>query len=138
VKVRALILIAFLVFVVAGCATKDISFFKKDEKPSWYWNPSKDGLVGGVGVSKVHINGVDAQRRLAVSRAIDAIAVQYGVKVRNITSVSSKADSSGASNVSIESYSIQSSDGINVSASVREFWIDPYTNELYVWMVVEK
>lgn len=135
---KELLFAVMFVMLIPGCASKGLTPSDAASKPEWLWKPSADGRVGGVGIAKEHINGADAQRMLAVSRAIDAIAVQIGVKVNNVMLIESRSDSGGASSVMIESYSLHSAEGSVVRAAVREFWSDPYTKELYVWMVVEE
>jgi hypothetical protein len=131
-------LIVFIMLLTAfnSCAEKTVPL-PEPVKPEWLWKPSEDGKIGGVGISKEHIHGIDAQRKLAVSRAIDSIAAQLGVKVNNVTVIESHASSTGGAASSIDSYSIHTSEGNFVRATVKEFWNDPRTNELYVWMVVE-
>lgn len=106
----------------------------KETKPSWIFNPNQKDGTGGVGVSSMHVRGISAQRELAISRAIDEIARQLGVKVRSVLKTSSKVDSTGASS-SMESYSFHTVDGRVVSAYLAGMWNDPNTDELYVWMV---
>ncbi len=106
-------------------------------KPAWFYSPCQDGKIGGVGISGMHINGISAQRELAVSRAIDEIARQLGVKVSNILKTSTVANNSSASTM-MESYSFQTVDGRNISASIAGIWNDTTTDELYIWMLTSQ
>jgi hypothetical protein len=105
-------------------------------KPTWINNPSIDGKVTGIGVCGMHVNGENAQRSLAIKRAIDEIALQLGVKVNNVALVGTKANSGGGG-TSVESYSFQTVEGKVVKAVIKETWKDPKTSELFVWMVAE-
>lgn len=105
-------------------------------KPEWFYTPSKDGKSGGVGVSGIHVDGKTGQKNLAIQRALDEIAKQMGVKVNSYSSVRSQADNSGSS-VSGESSSFFTVEGKEVKAKIVEMWEDPYTNELYVWMLTQ-
>jgi PBP1b-binding outer membrane lipoprotein LpoB len=105
-------------------------------QPKWVYETSKDGKIGGVGISKPHFNGKTAQRMLAISRALDEIAKQMGVKVSTIQKISSVANSDN-STTNLESYSFQTTNGKVISAKIQSFWEDKTTDELYVWMVVE-
>ncbi|GAB1534608.1 hypothetical protein ADMFC3_02390 [Geovibrio sp. ADMFC3] len=133
---KLIVFIILLAFVCA-CGNQTVTAPVPQPKPEWLWKPSDNGKIGGVGIAKEHIHGIDAQRKLAVSRAIDSIAAQLGVQVQNVTVLESHANSSGAGTTTIDSYSIHTVQGSTVKASVREFWNDPQTNELYVWMVLE-
>ena len=106
-------------------------------RPSWFFNQNIGGRLGGVGVSGRHIQGLNAQRELAVSRAIDELARQMAVKVASFTTVQGEG---GRDNMqtTMEVYSIQTVSGQTVRATIEEFWHDPKTDELFVWMVVEQ
>ncbi len=104
-------------------------------KPSWIHNSSVSGKVAGIGVCGMHVNGVNAQRSLAIKRAIDEIALQLGVKVNNVALVGTKSGAGGGS--SVESYSFQTVEGQVVKAVIKETWKDPKSEEIYVWMVTE-
>lgn len=103
-------------------------------KPSWVDRPSVSGKIAGIGICGTHVNGKNAQRNLAIKRAIDEIAAQLGVTVNNVSLVSTTGTSSGAS-TSVESYSLQSVDGKVVTAVIKGTWKDPKTKEIYIWMV---
>lgn len=84
----------------------------------------------------MHVHGKNAQRSLAIKRAIDEIAQQLGVTVNNVALVGTVANKAGSS-TSVESYSFQTVDGQVVKAVIRGTWEDPQTSELYVWMVAQ-
>jgi len=105
-------------------------------KPDWFWRPNVEGNIGGVGVAGPHINGINAQRELAVSRAIEDIGRQLGVKVSSVSKTASTGSKDGVQ-TQMETYSIQTVEGQTVRARIREFWEDPETRKLYVWMVVD-
>lgn len=105
-------------------------------KPSWIQNSSVSGKVAGVGICGMHVNGVNAQRALAIKRAIDEIALQLGVKVNNVSLVGTQSGAGGGGS-SVESYSFQTVEGQVVKAVLKETWKDPKTEEIYVWMVTE-
>lgn len=104
--------------------------------PKWVFEPSKNGKIGGVGISKSHFEGKTAQRSLAISRALDEIARQMGVEVVSLQKISTVGTSQKAT-TSLESYSFQTTDGKTVRARVETFWEDRAHDELYVWMVTE-
>lgn len=84
----------------------------------------------------MHVNGKNAQRSLAIKRAIDEIALQMGVTVNNVALIGTVANKGGTT-TNLESYSFQTVDGKVVKAVIRDTWEDPQTEELYVWMVAQ-
>lgn len=108
----------------------------RNSRPGWIHNSGVSGKVSGIGICGTHVNGPNAQRALAIKRAIDEIALQLGVTVNNVALIGTKANAAGAS-TSVESYSFQTVDGNVVKAVIRETWMDPETDEIYIWMVTE-
>ena len=136
-----IIVISASFFAACGTPSKvipDLSPDNKQEngKPDWYWKPGAAGKIGGVGICGPHINGLTGQRELAVSRAIDDIARQMGVKVDSAVQMATSGTKDSAV-TQADVYSIQTVDGKTVKAAVRELWEDPKTGELYVWMVIQ-
>lgn len=129
-KIQYLV-ITLICFMFVSCVT-----VKPIGKPSWIMNSSVSGKVAGIGVCGMHVNGVNAQRSLAIKRAIDEIAMQLGVKVNNVALVGTKSGAGGGGG-SVESYSFQTVEGQVVKAVIKETWKDPKTEEIYVWMVTE-
>lgn len=136
-------IIVISIALLAACSTPskvipDLSPDNKQEhgKPYWYWKAGATGKIGGVGICGPHINGPTGQRELAVSRAIDDIAKQMGVKVSSsLHMVTSGTRDSVVTQADV--YSVQTVDGKTVKAEVKEFWEDPETGDLYVWMVMQ-
>ncbi|PLX69881.1 MAG: hypothetical protein C0603_02810 [Denitrovibrio sp.] len=107
-----------------------------DGKPEWYFNPSKDGKIGGVGVSGIHKDGKTGQKQLAVERALAEIARQMGVKVESYSSLQSQT-AGGSSSVSGQSHSFFTVDGKSVNARIEQMWENKYSGELFIWMVAQ-
>lgn len=107
-----------------------------DGKPEWYYTPSKDGKIGGVGVSGIHKDGKTGQKQLAVERALAEIARQMGVKVDSYSSLQSQS-SGGSTSVAGQAHSFFTVSGKTVKARIVEMWEDNYSQELYIWMVAE-
>ena len=112
-----------------------VSVEKKVIRPSWILNSGIPGKVAGIGICGTHVNGENAQRSLAIKRAIDEIALQLGVKVNNVALVGTKSGAGASS--SVESYSFQTVEGQVVKAVIKETWKDPKTAEIYIWMTTE-
>lgn len=133
----SLILLPFLVLLFTGCIGGGTQPQPAaNGAPQWLYNPSAGGKLGGVGSAKTHIKGRSAQRQLAISRALDEIARQMGVKVSNVLTTEAHADQHSASS-SMSSYSFQTTDGKVVTAQIKEMWYDAAQQELHVWMVVQ-
>jgi hypothetical protein len=126
------------VFLLYACTAMNVSSGGLvNGKPAWFWTPNEGELLGGVGEAGTHIDGLNAQRQLAVSRAIEDIARQKGVTVSSIQTVKQQATETSSS-TSLDVYSIQTVSGITVTARVREFWVDPQTRRLLVWITEVK
>jgi hypothetical protein len=131
-------------FLITGCLpannyvtpSPSVSQSPSPALPKWVYETSKNGKIGGVGISKSHFEGKTAQRSLAISRALDEIARQMGVEVVSLQKISTVGTSQKAT-TSLESYSFQTTDGKTVRARVETFWEDRAHDELYVWMVME-
>jgi hypothetical protein len=136
-KILTSIILAVFCLTFSGCyADKTDGVKLINGKPEWFFHPTDGGKVGGVGVSGMHVDGKTGQKALAIQRAQEEIAKQMGVKVQSFSSLKSVSDSSG-SVVSGESSSFFTVDGKEVKASIKAMWEDPYTQELYIWMVTQ-
>lgn len=95
-----------------------------------------DGNTGGIGVSGPHVKGINAQRKLAIRRAVEEIARQRGVEVRNILQLVQEGNRDRVHTYH-KNYSIHTTEGRTITAEIKDIWKDQETNELYVWMVVK-
>ncbi len=106
------------------------------QEPGWIVQPSLDGKIGAVGSAQEHFKGKVAQRRLAVSRALDELAQQSGVQVQNTIKRNERRDGMHT-NSSAEFYTLQNSSNETVRAHIEETWTNPKTKEIYVWLVAD-
>ena len=126
-----LILFVFLSSCILISNSKELN-----KKPDWIYHYHIEGKVCGVGSSLPHIKGFAYQQATAIARAIDQIAMQKGVKVEtSLEHFLSGTKNSSHSDISI--YSVQTTDGQNVKATVKDTWQDLKTKILYVWMYSE-
>ncbi len=102
--------------------------------PEWTVMPPSDGKIYGVGSSPIHVKGLTFQRALAISRAIDEIARQKGVKVSNTLERVESVSSSGSVSSAAQSYSVQSVEGQTVNAKIKEVYRDPRSKKIFVLM----
>jgi len=134
----------FLFIFFIGCSVNDISLkshHKKENnsicytKPSWAINvPQSKNKIYGVGIAGENMNGESAQRKVAISRALNEIASQLK------TTVNSKFESlqstSGLNEA--QSYTIQTVDNQVVHAKIVKSCKNPNTGMLYILMESEK
>lgn len=102
-------------------------------KPAWIDNPRTEGNIVGLGISKSHFGGAQAQRTLAISRATEEIARQLGVTVQSQSLLTESTQRGSA----MESVSLQSVDGKQVKATIKHEWHDKMNDIFYILMVAE-
>jgi hypothetical protein len=128
------LLLSFLLFT--GCQENPAPVkIEISQTPLWISNPTLNGAKGSVGSSAPHFKGSAYQRSLAVSRALDELAMQMGVQV-NV--VAKREETSNGENVNSKS-DIQTEQTVknsDVTAHIEATYIDPKTNELFVWMIL--
>lgn len=128
------------IIVISGCA--GVSNNKAVDNnsvimPEWIVNPSKNGVIGGVGYCPAHVDGISGQRELASKRALEEIARQKGVDVDTVMIVSSSASNQTKyQDTKVDTVSTFKSNK-NVKAYIKEVWIHPVTKVMYVYMIAE-
>lgn len=146
IKIYRRILSAFFIFSLcfififfSGCASlySNNTAVSTVQIPEWVTNPSKNGVIGGVGYCAAHINGYAGQKELASKRALEDIARQKGVLVNSIMLISSKASNNtklpDTTSQNISKYQTQQ----NVKAYIKEIWVHPVSKEMYIYMIAE-
>lgn len=133
---KSYIILILISLISIGCTFREVKA-PKDEmiggRPSWFFSPTQGKYkYGGVGVAGRSTRGLSGQRQLAISRAVDELAIQIGVSVENVIETTQKQTSS-----TYQSYSIQSTTGEVFQAILMDIWIDERTRELFAWMVIE-
>jgi hypothetical protein len=130
--------LSVLILLFVGCSdtpkTPTIDKAQCSEKV-WMYAPMFNGKSGAVGSSRMHIKGRSEQRKLAISRALDELASQMGVNVKNITLIESQVEGH-ASSSSIETGS-QHVANAKVNAYIKEVCHDTYRDEIFIWMVAK-
>ena len=127
------IILIFGFLILGGCAQNSP---KVDTKPKWINNPYLTHKTAAVGSAKTHYYGEAAQRKLAISRALDELASQQGVRVSSKVTRHDHRDGSRTSAKS-DIYSFQTTDNKVVHAHIEDTWRDPRTDELFIWMIAE-
>jgi hypothetical protein len=132
------IIAAIFLLTFTACMNKEVkpekvSTAQTNGRPTWFFNPTMGKYTyGGIGVSGRSSKGISIQRKIAISRAIDELALQMGVSVKSIIQTNQTKNDS-----QYESYSVQTTTGDIFSARLMELWYDNAKEELYVWMVIE-
>jgi len=133
------------IFLFVGCSMNNLDITKsKNEsdicitEPQWVLNPPvKKGVIYGVGIAPENFKGVQAQRKSALSKAIDEIASQLNTTVNSqVATTSSVINGHGSSAMS--SVSFQTVNGQTVSAKIIKSCKNPNNGYLYILMKANK
>ena len=105
-------------------------------EPSWVINPNQDGKTGAIGVAgRTYDQKPSTQRKLAITRALDELTLQQGVDV-NLNMSKRDVVTNSSSSMHMDSQSTYGATS-KVTAHIENIWKNSYTNELYVWMVMD-
>lgn len=133
--VRIFLPLLLLAIFFTGCVKQPV----QDDpfaRPSWILNPNANGKSGAVGVAaRTYDQKVSTKRTLAITRALDELSLQQGVKVElNLNKQETVVNDRSNSALELQS-SYQSSS--NISAHIEDVWEDKFSGELYIWMVLD-
>jgi len=139
---KYLIIPAFLLF--AGCSMSDLSLGSKQNsnicntEPAWVLNPPVEkNAIYGIGIAPENFKGEQAQRKSALSKAIDEIASQLNTTVNSQTIIQASTHNKQGS-TSMNSVSFQTVNGQKVSAKIVKSCKNPETGYLYILMKAKK
>ena len=125
-----------LLFFFAGCnQTITPAKVETPHYPAWVNNPNFNSLRGAVGSSSPHFKGPAYQRQLAISRALDELAMQIGVQV-DIVANREEISTGDNLNATSDIQTQQKVNNSNITAHIEATYLDPNTGELFVWMVL--
>ncbi|SFX81037.1 hypothetical protein [Marinospirillum alkaliphilum] len=138
IKRAMLLLLVMVFFLLGGCTSPSTTSVTSADsmRPLWVDKPHTEAGLVGLGQAGRHFRGPQAQRDLAMQRALDEIARQQGVTIRG-QSVSRDSLSGGMSTSRYDVVSVQTVDGQQVRASVRYEWHDKDADVLYILMVAD-
>ena len=135
-KYKYFILPAFLFF--AGCANHSINNLNECSKePNWIFNIPQDGNIYGVGIAPVNFYGEQAQRKSAISKALNEIATQIQTNVDSKTIMTTYVKNKNAQ-TTFSNVSFQTTTGQKVSAVVVKSCKNPENGDLYILMKMIK
>lgn len=124
-----------VLLVLAGCNSQPAPT-KASGAPSWITNPNQNNKIGAVGSSmRTYDQKRSTQRKLAISRALDELSLQRGVKVEmSMTKEESYQNGSGNTQMEIEaSYAANT----EITAHIEDIYEDKISGELFIWMVID-
>jgi len=125
-------------FLLVGCAQNKINKTQiKKTEPAWILNPqiASTTKLAGSGCSKIHYKGIQAQKKLAISRAIEQIAIQKRVKIKSIA-YRQKSTQNGQISSKVQSSSLQEIENISLSTHIKEIYTKD-NGDICAW-VIEK
>ncbi|MEA2073039.1 MAG: hypothetical protein U9O86_05590 [Campylobacterota bacterium] len=127
--------ITLLLVLLSGCSTQPEPSSMGD-RPSWILNPHKNGNRGAVGIAgRTYDQRVSTQRKLAITRALDELTLQRGVKV-NLNMDKRELVTDDRSSTSLDTQSSYNASS-SVSAHIESVYKDNYTGEIFIWMVMD-
>jgi len=139
------VLIALSLIGMTGCQTPN--FFNKKPKiekgicltePDWALNPPvSNNKIYGVGIAPPNFNGEAAQRKSAISKAINEIASQLNTTVNSKIVIKTSVYNKSATH-SANSISFQTVNGEKVSAKIIKSCKNPNNDYFYVLMETDK
>ncbi|MDD2698863.1 MAG: hypothetical protein PHF17_08695 [Arcobacteraceae bacterium] len=139
---KYLLIISFFVLFFNGCSETKNTNLKviqtsqtKLKEPLWLDDPQKEanGKLTAVGCASRHINGEVAQKKLALQRAIDEIAMQKKTKVQTV-SYNTKIITESSKTSQTQTSSLQEVQNVDVSTKVMEYYTKP-DGDICVWVV---
>jgi len=126
---RRYLLFFVLLAVFTGCTNVEPA-----KPPQWILDPSYTGKVGAVGTANRHYKGLAYQRKLAITRALDELALQTGVSVSLRMQKKEHIENDKISSV-MDTDSSYVSNKKQITAHIEAAWQDPKTEEFFVWLV---
>ena len=119
-----------------GCGVDPQPVSAKCEDRAWMLNPNINGNLGSVGSAmRTYDQKTSSQRKLAITRALDELSLQKGVK---ITLNIDKRDTvtNDRSNTSIDTKASYSTNN-SVTAHIQDVCKDKLSGELFIWMILD-
>ena len=131
--------ILFIFLIISsfiGCNSSSQNIDIKNSKPAWILNPNLNGKKGALGISgRTYDQKISTQGKRAIARALDELSLQMGVKVDIEMTTKEEVLSNNNSSSFKQNSNYKASN--KVTAHIEGVYMDKYTNELYVWMVLD-
>ena len=126
-----------LILLFSACSNSNkLIVLKEIKKPSWVLDPNQNEKTGAIGISaRTHDQKISSQRKIAITRALEELSLQQNVKVKLSRQKNEKLKNEQASvSMDVDSNFQVSA---NVTEHIEDVWMNDYTNELYIWMVLD-
>ncbi|MEA3384379.1 MAG: hypothetical protein U9Q20_06895 [Campylobacterota bacterium] len=126
----------FGILLLSGCTSSINTAMGKSGEPKWLKDPYIDNdKLAAVGCANTHIDGEQAQKKLAIARAIDQIATSKEVKVQNVK-LMKKSISGIHKSSSLDSSSLHSIDNVSVSTKTKATY-KKSDGEICAWVILK-
>jgi len=127
------IVLISVIFVI-GCSPLT-NLTKQNGEPKWLLDPYVDGdEIAAVGCARTHFKGTEAQKDLAISRAIDRIATQNSIIVENVTMRQKDTANGRSGNSSSSSSSLHTVDKVKISTKTKDLYTKK-DGQICAWVV---
>lgn len=124
-----------VLLVLTGCSSQP-EVKNNESQPSWVMNPNQDGKFGAIGVAgRTYDQKLSTQRKLAITRALDELTLQRGVKVKLSMSKEEVVNNDRLSTHLNQQSSYDASS--TVTAHIEQVWNNPLSGDIYIWMVLD-
>ena len=115
----------------------------KDGYPVWFFNPNYDGYLGGVGVARKSANGYDYARQKKTAKMLAEASLSKQIKVVLNTELNLKQTNIDNGVVQhyrskLRTFSKYDAEQYLKNTVIKDEWKNPKTDELFVWVVIEK
>lgn len=124
------------VMLFSGCVPQnDTTVTKQTSEPKWLLDPYTDNdKIAAIGCSQIHFKGIEAQKDLAIARAINRIATQNSVIVDNVTYRQKSNTNGNKVNSSSSSSSLHAVENVKISTKTKAIYTKP-DGEICAWVV---
>ncbi len=124
------------IILFTGCTSVLDSIIVPKGEPKWLNNPYIDNdELAAVGCANEHIDGTQAQKKLAIARAIDQIATSKKVKVQKVQLMKKHVSGIHKSS-SLNSTSLQSVENVSISTKTKAIYTKK-SGEMCAWVILK-
>lgn len=120
----------------SGCGQQPHPKSAECEDKAWMLNPNSNGKIGAVGSAmRTYDQKTNSQRKLAITRALDELSLQKGVKV-SLNMNKQETVKNERSTTTLESKSTYNTNN-KITAHIEDACISKSSGEFFVWMLLD-
>ena len=120
----------------SGCGQQPRPISEKCEDRAWMLNPNSNGNIGAVGSAmRTYDQKTNSQRKLAITRALDELSLQKGVKV-SLSMNKQEIVKNERSTTTLESKSTYNTNN-KITAHIEDACKNKTSGEFFVWMLLD-